>query len=129
MSRRELTPARCRDVTHVPRRIALVGLVLTLAAVQFSIAIAQIFLPLALVAWVDHARRRAAAPERAAVDAAADALRRVDARLRRVLARSRASLTECKQLVLLLLVPLTYEIVDEALGDAADDASSWRPAP
>ena len=39
------------DVTHVPRRIALISLALTVAAVQFSIAIGEIFLAVALAAW------------------------------------------------------------------------------
>ena len=102
------------DVTHLPRRIALISLALTVAAVQFSIAIGEIFLAVALAAWfatliVEH-RQPSAPPWMlplmlyagwTLVSAAFSPERAI-------------SFTDCKQLVLLLLVPLTYEIVDEA---------------
>ena len=44
-------PAPLGATVGVPRQTALVCLTLTLAAVQFSIAISQIFLTLALLAW------------------------------------------------------------------------------
>ena len=40
--------------TLVPRRVALIGLALTVAAVQFSIAIGEIFLAVALAAWASR---------------------------------------------------------------------------
>ena len=100
--------------TLVPRRVALISLALTVTAVQFSIAIGEIFLAVALVAWVVtlvFERRRPSAPPWmlplmlyagwTLVSAAFSPERAI-------------SFTDCKQLVLLLLVPLTYEIVDEA---------------
>ena len=48
-----------------PRRVALIALALSLAAVQFSIAIGQIFFGISLVAWVvtlGFERRRPTAP-------------------------------------------------------------------
>ena len=36
----------------LPRQVALVGLALTVAAVEFSIAISEMFLALALAGWV-----------------------------------------------------------------------------
>jgi len=102
------------DVTHVPRRVALISLALTVAAVQFSIAIGEIFLSVALAAWLATLiveRRQPSAPPWmlplmlyagwTLVSAAFSPERAI-------------SFTDCKQLVLLLLVPLTYEIVDEA---------------
>jgi len=102
------------DVTHVPRRVALISLALTVAAVQFSIAIGEIFLAVALAAWLATLiveRRQPSAPPWmlplmlyagwTLVSAAFSPERAI-------------SFTDCKQLVLLLLVPLTYEIVDEA---------------
>ena len=102
------------DVTHVPRRIALISLALTVAAVQFSIAIGEIFLAVALAAWLSTLiveRRQPSAPPWmlplmlyagwTLASAAFSPERAI-------------SFTDCKQLVLLLLVPLTYEIVDEA---------------
>ena len=101
-------------LTLVPRRVALVGLALTVAAVQFSIAIGELFLAVALAAWavtlvVEH-RRPSAPPWMlplmlyagwTLVSAAFSPERGI-------------SFIDCKQLVLLLLVPLTYEVVDEA---------------
>ena len=49
----------------LPRQVALVGLTLTVAAVEFSIAISEIFLGLALAGWVVTLiveRRRPSAP-------------------------------------------------------------------
>ena len=53
------------DAAFVPRRVALLSLALTVTAVQFSIAIGEIFLAVALGAWlvtliVEH--RRPGAP-------------------------------------------------------------------
>ena len=101
-------------LTPALRRVALVGLALTVAAVQFSIAISELFLAVALAAWavtlvVEH-RRPSAPPWMlplmlyagwTLVSAAFSPERGI-------------SFIDCKQLVLLLLVPLTYEVVDEA---------------
>jgi putative inorganic carbon (HCO3(-)) transporter len=99
--------------TLTPRRIALVGLALTVTAIQFSIAIGEIFLAVALLAWAATLvaeRRRPSAPPWMlplllyagwTLVSAAFSPERV------------VSFIDCKQLVLLLLVPLTYEIVDE----------------
>src|SRR5580692_1735541 len=40
------------DTTLVPRRVALIGLTLTVTAIQFSIAVGETFLAVALLAWV-----------------------------------------------------------------------------
>jgi putative inorganic carbon (HCO3(-)) transporter len=101
------------DATHVPRRVALIGLALTVAAVQFSIAIAEIFLAVTLAAWVVMLvveRRQPSAPPWMLPLMLYAVWTMASAALSPDLA---TSLSECKQLVLLLLVPLTYEIVDE----------------
>ena len=97
----------------MPRRTALACLGLTLAAIQFSIAIGQIFLALALVAWavtLIMERRRPAAPAWMLPLALYAGWTLISAAVSPDVA---ASLHECRQLVLLLLVPLTYDIVTE----------------
>ena len=102
------------DATFVPRRIALISLALTVTAVQFSIAIGEIFLAVALAAWlatliVEH-RLPSAPPWMLPLMLYAGwTLASAAFSPERTI-----SFTDCKQLVLLLLVPLTYEIVDEA---------------
>ena len=83
------------------------------AAVEFSIAIAQIFLALALVSWAATLvaeRRRPSAPAWALPLALYALWTLVSAVFS---ADPRTSIIDCKQLVLLLIVPLTYEVVDE----------------
>ena len=102
------------DAAFVPRRVALLSLALTVTAVQFSIAIGEIFLAVALGAWlvtliVEH-RRPGAPPWMLPLMLYAGWTLASAA-----FSPERAtSFADCKQLVLLLLVPLTYEIVDEA---------------
>src|SRR5207244_3420581 len=96
-----------------PRQVALVALMLMVAAVEFSIAIAQIFFALAAVAWVTTLvmeRRRPSAPAWAVPLALYAAWTLVSAFFS---TEPRTSFTDCKQLLLLLIVPLTFEIVDE----------------
>jgi hypothetical protein len=96
-----------------PRQIALVGLALTVAAVQYSIAFSEVFFALSLLAWavtlVTERRRPSAPPWIVPLMLYAGWTLVSTAFSPDVV----ASLRECKQLVLLLLVPLTYEIVDE----------------
>jgi O-antigen ligase len=106
-------PAPLGATVGIPRQAALVCLTLTLAAVQFSIAIAQIFLTLALLAWaatlVAEHRRPSAPPWMLSLLLFAG-WTLVSA----IFSTDRAvSLIDTKQLVLFLLVPLTYEVVDE----------------
>ncbi len=102
------------EATLIPRRVALVGLALTVASVQFSIAVGEIFLAVALAGWVVtlvFERRRPSAPPWMLPLILYAAWTLISA----AFSPERAtSFTDCKQLVLLLLVPLTYEIVDEA---------------
>lgn len=96
-----------------PRQIALAGLVLMVAAIEFSIAIAQIFFALTFIAWAAVLvveRRPPKAPAWALSLAVFAAWTLVSAAFS---ADPRTSLTDCKQLVLLLIVPIVYEIVDE----------------
>jgi putative inorganic carbon (HCO3(-)) transporter len=96
-----------------PRQIAFVGLTLTVVAVQFSIAISQIFFALALVAWIVTLvteRRRPTAPAWIVPLMGYAAWTLISTALSPDVV---TSLSESKQLVLLLLVPLTYETVDE----------------
>ncbi|MGB7219326.1 MAG: O-antigen ligase family protein [Vicinamibacterales bacterium] len=104
------------DVALLPatrvRQAAFAALALTLAAVQFSVAIAQIFLAVALLSWATLLvieRRRPRAPAWAlplllyagwTLISVAFSISPVD------------SLLRAKQLVLLLLVPLTYDLAD-----------------
>ncbi|HLB44876.1 MAG TPA: hypothetical protein VJK49_05770, partial [Candidatus Limnocylindrales bacterium] len=95
------------------RQAAFATLALTLAAVQFSVAIAQIFLTVALLSWaalLAIERRRPSAPAWAlplllyagwTLVSVAFSISPID------------SLLRAKQLVLLLLVPLTYDLVEE----------------
>jgi O-antigen ligase len=96
-----------------PRQVAFVSLTLMVAAVQFSIAIAQIFLTLALLAWataliIEH--RRPSAPRWAIPMMLYAGWTLLSAFLS---LDPRTSIIDCKQLVLFLIVPLTFEIVDE----------------
>jgi O-antigen ligase len=87
--------------------------VLTAAAVQFSIAIAESFFAITFVAWCATLvveGRRPSAP-RWAVPLALFAAWTILSAL--FSADPRTSLADCKQLVLLLLVPITYDLVDE----------------
>ena len=102
------------DAALVPRRVALIGLTLTVAAIQFSIAVGETFLAVALVAWavtLAFERRRPSAPPWMLPLLLYAGWTLLSA----ALSPERAmSLIDCKQLVLLLLVPVTYEVVDEA---------------
>src|SRR5688572_20741085 len=95
----------------VPRRVALVALVLSLAAVQFSIAIGEIFLGVSAAAWavtLAFERRVPSAPPWMLPLLLYAGWTLVSAAFSPDPATSFA---DCKQLVLLLLVPLTYDIV------------------
>ncbi len=96
-----------------PRRVALIALALSLAAVQFSIAIGQIFFGISLVAWIvtlGQERRRPTAPPWMLPLLLYAAWTLLSA----AFSPDRAtSFADCKQLVLLLLVPLVYDLVDE----------------
>ena len=95
------------------RQAAFVGLALTVAAVEFSIAISEICFAFALVAWalsLATERRLPSAPPWMLPLALYGGWTVVSALLS---PEAATSLTDSKQLVLLLLVPLTYEVVDE----------------
>ena len=97
----------------VSRRVALVTLALSLAATQFSIAIGQIFFGVSVAAWLvtlGFERRRPSAPPWMLPLLLYAGWTLVSA----AFSPDRAtSFADCKQLVLLLLVPLIYDIVDE----------------
>jgi O-antigen ligase len=96
------------------RQAALVGLMLMAAAVEFSIAIAQIFLALTLVAWTTALvieRRRPGAPSWALPLAIFAAWTLVSAAFS---ADPALGIIDSKQLVLFLIVPLTYDLIDES---------------
>jgi O-antigen ligase len=83
-------------------------------AVEFSIAVSQIFLTVALIAWATTLvieGRRPSAPRWAIPLVLYGAWTLLSALLS---ADPRTSVVDCKQLVLFLIIPLTYEIVDEA---------------
>ena len=97
----------------VVRRIAFVGLALTVGAVQFSIAVAEIMAGFTLAAWIamlaiEH--RRPAAPAWMTPLLVYGGWTLLSAAFSPDPA---SSFTDCKQLVLMLLVPMTYDIVDE----------------
>jgi len=97
----------------LPRRTALIALGITVAALQFSIAIAQIFLTVTALAWLTTlvVERRAPSAPRWMVPLLCYAgWSLLSAALSPDIG---ASFRECKQLVLLVLIPITYEIVDE----------------
>ena len=95
------------------RRIGFMGLALTVATIQFSIAIGEIMFALTVAAWAVTLvieRRRPIAPPWMLPLLLYGGWTLVSAAFS---ADPAASFTDCKQLVLLLLVPLTYDIVDE----------------
>src|SRR5258706_13025436 len=95
------------------RQAALVGLLLMVAAVEFSIAVAQIFLALTLVAWATALvieRRRPGAPAWALPLLLFAGWTLVSAFFS---AEPMTGILDSKQLLLLLIVPLTYDIVDD----------------
>jgi O-antigen ligase len=97
----------------LPRQAALVCLAGTVAAIQFSIAIGQLFFALALVAWATvlvGERRRPSGPPWMLPLVLYAVWTLVSAAWSPDVA---GSLHECRQLVLLLLVPLVYDLVDE----------------
>jgi hypothetical protein len=96
-----------------PRQVAFVSLALMTAAVEFSIAIAQIFLTVALLAWATTLvveGRRPSAPRWIIPLLLYGGWTLLSAFLSQ---DPRTSVIDCKQLVLFLIIPLTYEIVDE----------------
>ena len=96
-----------------PREIALGALLLMVAAVEFSIAVAQIFFALATVAWAMTLiveRRRPSAPRWMIPLTLYAGWTLVSAAFS---SDPLTSFVDCKQLLLLLIVPLTYEVVDE----------------
>ena len=97
----------------VPRRVALLALALSVAAVQFSIAIGQIFFGISVIAWIvtlGQERRRPTAPSWMVPLLLYAGWTLLSA----AFSPDRAtSFADCKQLVLLLLVPLVYDLVDE----------------
>jgi putative inorganic carbon (HCO3(-)) transporter len=104
-------PISARAPARAARQFTLVALILTIAAVQFSIAIAESLFGLAIVGWIvvlAAERRWPKAPPWMlpllfyAGWTMVSTLASPDVR---------TSLLEAKQLVLLLIVPLAYEIV------------------
>src|SRR5262245_53619183 len=96
------------------RQTALAGLFLLVAAVEFSIAAAQILLALTLVAWATALvleRRWPGAPAWGLPLALFAGWTLVSAC---VSAEPVASLIDSKQLLLFLLVPLAYDLIDDS---------------
>src|SRR5262245_40142500 len=95
------------------RQATFVCLIIMIAAVQFSIAVAQIFLALTATAWAATLlieRRRPSAPPWVAALLCFAGWTLVSAAFS---ADARAGFADSKQLVLLILVPITYDVVDE----------------
>jgi O-antigen ligase len=93
------------------RNAAATGLVLTMVGVQFSIAVAQALLGLTIALWLAMLvveKRGPAAPRFAVPLAVYAAISVVSALLS---ADPSTSLADCKQLVLLLIVPITYDVI------------------
>lgn len=98
-------------------QIGLLALVGVAAVVQFSIALAQMFLTVAVVCWVAllvTRHERVEVPRPFWPLAAYAALTIVSAGFS---IDPRASVIDCKQLVLLLMVPLTYRFLAGARAD------------
>src|SRR6478672_5029367 len=95
-------------------RIAVVALVLSAGTLQFSIAAGQIFLAVAIVGWLALLiveRRPFLAPQFFWPLVAYAALTLVSAAAS---ADPRTSLVDCKQLLLFLIVPATYTLLNES---------------
>jgi len=95
-------------------QVAVWALVASAAALQFSIAVGQILLAVAVAAWVVtivRGRERIDVPRMFWPLIAYAGLTVVSAALS---PQPRISLVDCKQLVLLLLVPMTYRLFNES---------------
>jgi O-antigen ligase len=104
------------------RRAAAIGLILVVVAVQFSIGVAQTLFALTTAAWVAllvAEKRRPAAP-RFALPLAVYAGATLVAAL--FSADPATSLIDSRQLVLLLIVPITYELIPASLAAPAATA-------
>ena len=107
------TEAESVPATGTLRQAAFIGLVLMVSAVQFSIAVSQIFLAATFLLWVAtlvSEKRRPAAPAWAAALLCFMAWTLVSAAFS---SDPRTSLIDCKQLVLFIIVPITFDLVDE----------------
>ena len=101
------------------RAAATTGLILVMAAVQFSIFFAQTLLAMAVAAWVALLiveKRRPSVPRFAVPLAIYGGATIVSAALS---ADPITSLIDCKQLVLLLIVPMTCDLVTALLAPLA----------
>ena len=108
----EPTPAA---TTSTLRLTAAVALMLVVGSLQFSIFVAQLLLGVTMALWVlvlSSEKRRPSAPRFAgplALYAGATLLSAAFS------SDPRTSLVDCKQLVLLLIVPITYELITRPL--------------
>jgi O-antigen ligase len=105
----------------VLRRAATVGLVLVIIAIQFSIGVAHALYALTLIGWAALLiveRRRPQAPRFALPLAIYALLTLVSAAFS---TDPTTSVIDSRQLLLFLLVPLTYDLI---IGDWADHAST-----
>ena len=108
----EPTPAA---TTSTLRLTAAVALMLVVGSLQFSIFVAQLLLGVTMALWVlvlSSEKRRPSAPRFAgplALYAGATLLSAAFS------SDPRTSLVDCKQLVLLLIVPITYELMTRPL--------------
>ena len=104
------------------RTAAVTGLILVVVAVQFSIGIAHTLLGLTITAWLALLvveKRRPAAPRFMIPLLAYAGLTLISAAFS---ADPTTSLIDCKQLVLLLIVPMTYDLVTKSLAGTAATA-------
>src|SRR5262249_28745928 len=95
-------------------QVAAAALVGAAGALQFSIAIGQILLAVSIAAWLTQLavdRRPVAAPRFFWALVAYAALTLVSAAFS---PQPRVSFIDCKQLVLFLIVPLTYQVMNES---------------
>jgi O-antigen ligase len=104
------------------RTAAVTGLILVVVAVQFSIGIAHTLLGLTTTAWLALLvveKRRPAAPRFMVPLLAYAGLTLISAAFS---SDPTTSLIDCKQLVLLLIVPMTYDLVTKHLAGTAATA-------
>jgi hypothetical protein len=104
------------------RTASAVGLILVFVAVQFSIGIAHSLLAITMAAWTALLiveRRMPAAPRFAIPLAAYAVVTLISAALS---ADPTTSLVDSKQLVLLLIVPMTYDLMNDRLASTAATA-------
>ena len=104
------------------RMVAAIGLILVFVAIQFSVAIGQSLLALTVAAWLALLIVERRFPQAPRFFVPLMVYAGVPLLSAAFSADPRISLVDCKQLVLLLIVPLTYDLMTAELASPAATA-------